>query len=672
MIGYFPQPYDDELWYSVCSRFSEQMRFGTETGVMLALYGRRHAIATVDLPHRLQSVSSQLPPGHPCTVGNIIDHHTFLPYYGPFLTNTSYRTVRRLMEDGTKPSVRVRCGACTNRVRPPKYFRSCPGCDRENRRIDGETYWRRLFQLPGVEVCTIHNVFLEPSDIRLDPLPNRHKYFSANSARLVSVAHPVDRKDPAQIVLMKLAGDIEWLLRQDRLNPGLEVLHARYGQVLTERGFATKAGSLRMAEIRRKILLRYGHTLLQLLQSDLPDDKGDGWLGHLLRKPSTAVAPLRHLLLLRALELSLERFFIPEASANRIGAIHPGIDPWSCLSPICDRRGERLINDVQLRPPDQNGNRHVIVTCQQCGFSYQGRDTSERPIKASRVVDYGPKWINLLKQQWADTNVTLRQMAKALGVDPKTVKQRAAEFGLKFPRKGKRPVTKRGLYVAANRDKTKSVESHRREWNELVENNPKCGTKQLRSLAPALYARLYRSDRSWLVQHKPARQRPAIARLHVDWAKRDEELVGQIATIAAHIKNHPGRPNRVTVTAIGRALGKQSLFEAALAKLPLTRSVIKSVLESDEDFAVRRVHSAARKLRMTEGTFARWKLVRAAGLHYRLERQEKVKAALDYEIRPTVKVTMLRDGDSLPREFRRRSKRIPRQMRPPAVVKAAA
>jgi len=226
--------------------------------------------------------------------------------------------------------------------------------------------------------------------------------------------------------------------------------------------------------------------------------------------------------------------------------------------------------------------------------------------------------------------------------------------------------------VTANRDKTKAIESHRREWNELVKKNPKCGTKQLRSSAPALYAWLYRNDRSWLAKHKPARQRASAVRLHVDWAKRDEELAGHIATIAAHIKNHPSRLNRVTVTAIGRALGKQSLFEAALAKLPLTRSVIESVLESDEDFAVRRVHSAARKLRMTEGTFARWKLVKAAGLHYRLERQQKVKAAIDYEIRPTVKVTVLRDGDPLPRELSRRLKRMPRRIRPRAVGKAAS
>jgi hypothetical protein len=672
MIGYFPQPYSDELWYSICSRFSEQMRFGTETGVMLALYGRRHAIATVDLPHNLRAVSSQLPPGHPCTVDNIIDHHTFLPYYGPFLTNSSYKTVRQLMEDGTKPSVRVRCGACTNRVRPPKYFRSCPDCDRENRGLHGERYWRRLFQLPGVEVCAKHDSFLEPSDIRLDPLPNRHKYFSANSTRLVSLPHPVNRKDPVQIILVDLAKDIEWLLRQERLNPGLEALHVRYGQVLAERSFATKARSLRMAEIRREVLSRYGHKLLQLLQSDLPDNKGDGWLGQLLRKPNTAVAPLRHLLLLRALGISLEQFFFPKISTRPLNTIHPGIGSWPCLNPICDQRGELAINEVQLEPPDQNGKTHIIVTCQHCGFSYRAQDTAERPTKASRIINYGSRWIELLRQQWTATHVTLRQMAKVLGVDPKTVKQRAYELGLKFPRKGKRPVTKRGLYVAANRDKTKAIESHRREWNRLVEKNPESGTKQLRLSAPALYAWLYRNDRLWLAQHKPAKRRPITARPHVDWAKRDEELAGQIATVAAHIKNHPGKLNQVTVTAIGRALGKQSLFEAALKKLPLTRSVIESVLESREDFAVRRVYAAAKKLRAIEGTFPRWKLVRASGLHYRLERQPKVKAALDYEIRPVVNVIVLRDRDAVPQELRRRSTRIPRRLRPFAIVKAAA
>ena len=66
--------------------------------------------------------------------------------------------------------------------------------------------------------------------------------------------------------------------------------------------------------------------------------------------------------------------------------------------------------------------------------------------------------------------------------------------------------------------------------------------------------------------------------------------------------------------------------------------MINHLIESGFDFAVRRVHAAAARLRQTQGPFARWQLVRAAGLHYRLERDPRVKLALDYEVRPAVTV----------------------------------
>src|SRR5687768_7603060 len=157
MIAHFPEPYPNELFHSLCARFSDRMQFGNETGTMLALYGSRHAIATVDLPHRLGALASQLPAGHPCTADVMIDQHTFLPYYAPFLTISAYTNARTWMTGSTPAGVRVKCGSCTNRVRPPKYFRSCPECDRENRKKYGETYWRRLFQLPGVEVCPVRS-----------------------------------------------------------------------------------------------------------------------------------------------------------------------------------------------------------------------------------------------------------------------------------------------------------------------------------------------------------------------------------------------------------------------------------------------------------------------------------------------------------------------------------
>jgi len=626
---------------------------------MQALYGRRHAIASVDLPIRLEALTTQLPPEHPCRSHSIIDHHTFLPYHAPFLRTTAYEDARRYMWDGSKSSVRVRVGTCTNRVRPPKFFRNCPMCDQENRGNHDEVYWRRLFQLPGVETCPIHEVFLEQSNIRLDPLPNRHKYFSAQRACLGTGVHRVNPRVPAHRILLGLACRVDWLLRQQRLNPGLDFLHQQYAIALAKKGFATRAGSVRMDDLRRRVLEFYGPMLLDLLQCGLPDDKGDGWLGHLLRKTGTAVAPLRHLLLLLALDVDLERFFYPSRFSQVVQTHLARNGPWSCLNPVCEHRGKLSIDQADLQPADTNGINHTVIRCPHCSFAYQLRAGAETQIRANRVVDYGPIWKTVLRQHWADFNVTLRRMAETLGVDPKTVKQRAAEMKLPFPRKGKRPVTKRGLYVVKQRDKTKRLKSHRHAWIALRGKRPAAGTKELRSHAPALYAWLYRNDRVWLKDHQPKRLEPTVTRVHVDWANRDEKLAGQIATIAAHIKNQPGRLRRVTVTAIGRALGKQSLFAAALAKLPLTRSVINSVVESGEDFAVRRVHAAAQKLRLKEGAFPWWKLIRAAGLHYRLERHPKVRAALTYEMRPFVRGLIVANRESAAPELMRLARLMP-------------
>lgn len=647
------------------------MQFGTETGVMQALYGSRHAVATVDLPHRLGILAAQLPHGHPCTVDAIIEQQTFFPYYSPFLRTATYVAVRGLMASAGKSSIRVKCGACTNRVRPPKYFRSCPECNRENREQLGETYWRRLFQVPGVEVCPLHELFLESSNVRLDPLSNRHKYFSAHTAELGTRAHRVDPKNAAHRILLDLARRIDWVLRQEYLNTGLEFLHERYATVLALNGFATPGGFVRISGLRRKVIEFYGHKLLKLLQCELPSEKGDGWLGHLLRKPNTAVAPLRHLLLLTALNVDLENFFYPSQPEKKPESASEAVRLWPCLNPICERRGQSLIDEFQLQPADTNGTQHFVVRCKDCGFAYQLRMGEAPPARAQRIIDYGEIWKKTLRMHWADASITLRGMAKFLGVDPKTVKQRAIELNLPFPRKGKRPVTKQGLYVARLRDKTKELELHRCTWIDLGKKNPAFGVKQIRELAPALYAWLYRNDLCWLRQHKPQKKKP-VFRTHVDWAKRDEELAGHIATIAAQIKNRTDKPQRVTVTAIGRALGKQSLFEAALTKLPLTRSVINSVLESGEEFAIRRVQNAGRKLRQFNEALQRWKLVRAAGLHSRLEDQPNVQAALDFEIRPPVNISIHRDRESRSGKSGRRPAFVPSRVRTWAVVSTTA
>jgi hypothetical protein len=632
VICYFPTPYPDELWYSVCARFSDRMKFRSETGVMQALYGRRHAVATADLPQRLIEITSQLPPGHPCTPDAIIDHHTILPYYSPFLTRDKYAEIRRFMREGCNSSISVRCGACTNRVRPPRFFRSCPLCDREHRRRYGETYWRRLFQLPGVAVCPEHKIFLTPSNIRLDPLPNRHKYFSAESARLGGSINFIQETDPSHLTLLGLARQILWLLEQNRLNPGLELLHENYRDALIGRGSITECGSVRMDSVKAAVANNFTPELLEALQSSLPAGKEHSWLHQLLRKKHTVVAPLRHLLLLQALDISVAEFLQPRSGQ------HPAAEPqqksanWVCFNKICEHYGKGPTVRLERRYVD-HGVLRAVVKCRHCEYTYLIVDADMQIARPDRVVDYGFMWTESLVHLWNDSTVSLRAMGQKLGVDPATVKYQAKRLDLLFPRHGTRVVSDKGIYIRRPTP-AKPLASQRADWDLLRSTNPSCTAKELRSLNPALYAWLYRRDRQWLAANQPPVKKASAAKDQVDWAARDEELVGRIATIAKRLQNWPDKPLRITITAIGRMLGKQSLFESALRKLPLTRSVIESVVESREAFAIRRVHMAAAALR-SKGEFPRWKLVRAAGLHRCLERNPDIEIALDYEMRPT-------------------------------------
>ena len=65
MIGYFPEPYPDELFYSLCARFGERMRYPHKSTVMRELLGAEGTVAVVDFPSRLGFFMEALPPGHP-------------------------------------------------------------------------------------------------------------------------------------------------------------------------------------------------------------------------------------------------------------------------------------------------------------------------------------------------------------------------------------------------------------------------------------------------------------------------------------------------------------------------------------------------------------------------------------------------------------------------------
>jgi hypothetical protein len=76
MITCFPDPYPDELLYSICARYGERVRYPNQRKFLIQeLFGSKCSSATVGLPCHLAHLISVLPPGHSYTVKRLIDNH---------------------------------------------------------------------------------------------------------------------------------------------------------------------------------------------------------------------------------------------------------------------------------------------------------------------------------------------------------------------------------------------------------------------------------------------------------------------------------------------------------------------------------------------------------------------------------------------------------------------
>ncbi|MGB8508575.1 MAG: TniQ family protein, partial [Pyrinomonadaceae bacterium] len=96
MICSFTDPYSDELLYSVCARFQDRMQYPNKKTTQQQLFSTTCRTAAVDLPSNIKHLLSNLHPLHRYTADQIIDGHTLLPYFSPFLPS---ERVTQLRED---------------------------------------------------------------------------------------------------------------------------------------------------------------------------------------------------------------------------------------------------------------------------------------------------------------------------------------------------------------------------------------------------------------------------------------------------------------------------------------------------------------------------------------------------------------------------------------------
>ncbi len=631
MIGHFPTPYPDELLYSTCARFSERLQYPNKKSVLRELFGTDTCVAVVDLPSHLDHLVKSMPTNSRYSVQELIDRHTMLPYYAPFLSPITVERLRRQMKGSHGSSVHNRCGVMASRVRPFQWLRYCPECTREDRGLFGEAYWHRIHQAPGVEVCHKHNAFLVDSAVRIHNAQSRHVFFSAECAAGSTPARSLDEKDSNRI-LLTISRNVAWLLECPTRQPNLPPIRARY-RLLADRSLATYSGRVHAEALLKQFDKQYPQPMLSQLTS-LSDDYLRGtptWLLNIVRSTRRAKDPLQHLLLMCFLNITAEEFF-----SSSIEIQHFSQSPYPCLNRTAAHFRERRIKQCRITFTKDHGKPVGTFHC-DCGFIYRrtGPDRSSKDqLRIDRMVEFGDVWTNALKRMWCHPDVSLRLMSRRLGVDPLTVKRQATRANLPFPRTaprlGRMQHTRVRAPFAADKPATMKLPAYREKWLSVMVGNLGAGITELRRLIPGTYAWLRRNDAEWLKANVPStkRARSAISR-RVDWKQRDQQLAAAARAAFFRLRNAEGRPVQITIAKLARDLGQLALLQKHLKRLPKTARVLAKLVDTRESFAIRRVIYIS-ELYGREGTVPkRWQLIRRSGLRPTVAANPTVQDAIN-------------------------------------------
>ena len=96
MIGFFTDPYPDELLYSACSRYHRRVGSISKEAAARNLFGNARTKIVIDFQTRLDYLAAQLPSAT-YSVSRLIDEYTMLPLYAPFLSAERLDVLRRDM-----------------------------------------------------------------------------------------------------------------------------------------------------------------------------------------------------------------------------------------------------------------------------------------------------------------------------------------------------------------------------------------------------------------------------------------------------------------------------------------------------------------------------------------------------------------------------------------------
>jgi hypothetical protein len=156
-----------------------------------------------------------------------------------------------------------------------------------------------------------------------------------------------------------------------------------------------------------------------------------------------------------------------------------------------------------------------------------------------------------------------------------------------------------------------STTTKRKLWSEAIHFE---NIKQARKKNPALYAWLYRYDKTWLLNANRQAKKPTVRECsRINWENRDISVCRQLVKIHNANKTLLDLP-RLSKNWYLSQLDHRATVEKNLTKMPLTASFFKQHCENIDDFQIRRIERILSRQGLETQTNKHWQVLRMAGL----------------------------------------------------------
>lgn len=600
-LPFFPVPAEGETVFSVVGRCSERLGI-TNRDLMTILAGQR-SVKTLfsSLPGYLAKIASAMPSGHPWQDVYVpIHNHTALPYFTYFHPSDKRRLSPEMLATA-ESSQPIITGMGLTMYRAPAFTKSprfCRKCISEQLASHGFSYFHVAHQLPGVSVCWKHDEALYDGCTHCGPYPLPGKKLTMPGECLCTAfeAKPASSRSVKDGDKWLAHTSAYLLTTQPSIDDPIEKL--RKGVLRSGLG---KGSLVDYALIAEAIESRLGQEFLSSINYPVTENgTPSAWLRRYLSHGKAG----RQLPTIAGLLISAAAF--------------ESIQDFVSNNPIVRSTGQRTQATGNTTPSEQwktnlqnilSNHAFRISSCAAAlnrtpwEIAVTARDQSIRvPLSPPTIKRIGRKRLAQIIQKLENGD-----QKKQILTD-----HQISEWTLLLIELSDPSLRKAQQQKASD----KILQSHRKVVINLLGEHPNTTRTDIMEQFPGTYDFLIRRDKAWFQATIPrVRRKRDISRSpRRDWESIDKQLSVSITESAAQAISSDAKPERITATALLSHHGEHRRYTAQPDKFPETRKALEEVVETTDQYLVRKISWGIKQLTHAEQTISIENLRRICGI----------------------------------------------------------